>query len=96
MICSRRPPSQGWVAEAKGLAGQSAQSTVAKVMGHACKVTCEALRPEIWSLVLALADELERTGYRCPDAMAEFLPMQDFHWPPSAATRWRGQPAVEQ
>lgn len=64
---------------------------------HACKVTSEALRrPEIWSRVLALADELERTGNMRPDAMAEFLPMRDFHWPPSAATRWRGQTGVEQ
>lgn len=63
---------------------------------HACEVVSEALRrPEVWSRVVALADELERTGNMSPDAIAEFLPTPDFDWPPSAATRWRGRNRLE-
>ncbi|KXU85212.1 hypothetical protein CR51_40960 [Caballeronia megalochromosomata] len=59
---------------------------------HACTVTCDALRrPEIWARVIALADELERTGDMSPDAIAEYLPCPDFDWPRSPAVRWRGQ-----
>ena len=57
---------------------------------RAREVTCEALRrPEIWAGVVALADELERTGNMCPDAVDEFLPEPDSTWPPSVvAKRW--------
>jgi len=51
---------------------------------HACKVTCEALRrPELWARVVALAEELERAGDMCPDAVAEYLPEPDCKWPSS-------------
>src|SRR5689334_20962272 len=37
---------------------------------HACEVACEALRrPEIWSRVLTLADELARAGSMSADAI---------------------------
>ncbi|KER70046.1 hypothetical protein HR51_21750 [Burkholderia cepacia] len=63
---------------------------------HACDVTSEALRrPEIWMRVIALADELERTGNLCSDAIDKFLPKPDLEWPPSAASRWRGHPTME-
>ncbi|MFM0615008.1 hypothetical protein PQR37_13210 [Paraburkholderia nemoris] len=58
---------------------------------HACEVACEALRrPEIWTRVVALADELERTGNMCPDAVAKFLPRPKLEWPPSVVARRGG------
>lgn len=64
---------------------------------HACDVTCDAMRrPEVWSRVAALADELERSGSMCPDAIAEFLPEPEAAWPPSGAARWRDQYSREQ
>lgn len=40
--------------------------------------------PGIWRRVLVLADELERTGDMCADAVDEFLPKRDAAWQPSA------------
>lgn len=57
---------------------------------RACEVTCDALaRPEIWARVVALAEELERTGNAHPDAVDKFLPQADSNWPPSAAASKR-------
>ncbi|MFL9886169.1 hypothetical protein PQR66_24225 [Paraburkholderia agricolaris] len=55
---------------------------------HACEVTSESLRrPEIWTRVVVLADELERTGNMCLDSVAEFLPRPKLEWPPSVVAR---------
>ncbi|TAL98766.1 MAG: hypothetical protein EPN73_02315 [Paraburkholderia sp.] len=87
--------AEGWV---------EPESDVEKAMGlaqllpyrreleHACDVTCDAMRrPDIWSRVIALADELERSGNMCTEAIAEFLPQREADWPPSGAARWRDQ-----
>ncbi|EUC18714.1 hypothetical protein PMI06_003090 [Burkholderia sp. BT03] len=90
----------GWMdleSDVERAAGLAQLLPYRKEFQHACDVTCDAMRrPEIWSRVVALADELERSGNMCPDAIAEFLTQPDTNWPPSGAARWRGLYAEEQ
>jgi hypothetical protein len=52
---------------------------------HLAAVTVQALRqPEVWALVLRLADELQRVGDLEDEALLPFLPAQAaVDWPPS-------------
>jgi hypothetical protein len=55
---------------------------------HAVQVTEAALRrPDIWTKVQALADELERAGSLENEQIDPFLPEADSHWPPSPRRR---------
>jgi hypothetical protein len=81
------------LASARRLARQHVCGALAGPIAEAYN---EALRrPEIWARVIALADELERVGDMCPDALVEFLPQPDFHWPPSVVTNRFAQAAVD-
>ncbi|SKC93237.1 hypothetical protein SAMN05446934_6474 [Paraburkholderia hospita] len=85
--------AEGWVdpeSDVEKATGLAQFLPYRRELEHACDVTCVAMRrPEIWSRVVALADELERVGNMCPDAIAEFLPQPEAGWPPSGAARWR-------
>lgn len=87
--------TEGWMdpgSDVQHAAGLAQLLPYRRELEHACDVTCEALRrPDIWSRVVALANELERSGSMCPEAIAEFLPQPQVDWPPSGAARWRDQ-----
>ncbi|CAG9242110.1 conserved hypothetical protein [Paraburkholderia caribensis] len=84
--------TKGWVdpgSDVEKASGLAQLLPYRREFEHACDVTCDAMRRrEIWSRVVALADELERSGSMCPDAIAEYLPQPEASWPPSGAARW--------
>jgi hypothetical protein len=55
---------------------------------HAAQLTVQTLRrPEVWALVLSLADELERVGDMEDDVLLPYLPKAARSWPPSPRAR---------
>lgn len=92
--------TEGWMdpgSDVQHAMGMAQLLPYRRELEHACDVTCEALRrPDIWSRVVALANELERSGSMRPEAIAEFLPEPEVDWPPSGAARWRDQYAWDQ